>query len=175
MFTNPQKSLLLVVCISLFFAIALTVSLWDINYWPTDTEVYFFDAAHQIPQIKYISQIHESMDKERVRWLHGKEMFILSAYWFERILNDFTTLRPFIILGVASVCFSSILVYLIARGFWGGVVGWICYFIFTTSFWPYLYILFTKHQPLGLFFFLLAVYLLLSATLGKWGKKQVSS
>jgi len=152
------KTGVFVILFSLFLSVVLTVSVWDINFWPTDAEDYYLPAAAKLPQLKYISQMHESFDQSHVKWLHGKEMFIVSASWLQRLMNDTTTLRPLILVCILSVFFSSILIFYIARFYWGEKAGLLCYAVFTTSFWPYLYILFVKHQPLGLFYFLLALF-----------------
>ncbi|MFA5088219.1 MAG: hypothetical protein WC552_04215 [Candidatus Omnitrophota bacterium] len=167
---NAPPIIILVVLCTLIIGLSLGAATWDINFWPTDTEVYYFDAALQVPHLKYISQLHQSFDQERVRWLHGKEMFILSASVFQRLLKDSQTIRPFLLVCLLSLSFSSILIYLIARNYWGCRVGLICYFCFVTSFWPYIYFLFARHQPLGLFFFLLAFYLLQVSGKNFWGR-----
>ncbi len=154
-----KKSTLFVLLFSLLLSVLLTISAWDINFWPTDTKAYYFDAAVNLPNYDYLSQMHDSLDAERIKWLHGKEIFVLSASIMQRVINDIETLRPFILVCIFSVFFSSILVFLIARSFWGKSVGLLCFVFFVTSFWPYLYVLFAKHQPLGLFFFLFAFYL----------------
>ena len=156
-----------VVIFSLLIGAVLTVSTWNINFWPSDTEMYFIEPALRLHSLNHISQIHESFDEVRVRWLHGKEMFILSASIMQGVINDFETLRPFILVCILSFCSSAILIFLLARRYWGEKIGLLAYGIFITSFWPYIYILFAKHQPLGLFFFLLALLLLWQAKRGK--------
>lgn len=162
MMNGQQKSLgktgLFIVLFSLLVAAMLTVAVWDINFWPTDAEDYYLPAAAKLSQLKYVSQMHEHFDQTHVKWLHGKEMFIVSASWLQRLTGDTRTLRPLILVCILSVSFSAILIFYIARGYWGQPAGLLCYAVFTTSFWPYLYILFVKHQPLGLFYFLWALF-----------------
>jgi len=158
-----------VVLFSLCLSAVLTVAVWDINFWPTDAEDYYLPAAVKLPQLKYVSQMHESFDQERIKWLHGKEMFIVSTSWLQGLMRDTTTLRPMILVCILSICFSSILIFYITRFYWGTKVGLICYAVFSTSFWPYLYILFVKHQPLGLFYFLLALFLVQRAQMNRVG------
>jgi len=153
-----KDGIFLVSVISLLITIILICATWDINFWPTDAKYFYFEPTVQVPNLKYISQIHETFDQDRVRWLHGKEMFIISASIVQRILRDFETLRPFIIVCLFAVCFSSILVFLIAKNYWGQKPAFLCYFLVTFSFWPYIYVLFAKHQPLGMMFFLLSYY-----------------
>jgi len=157
--------------LSFLITLVLGIAVWDINFWPTDARVYYFDAAIRLPHLEYLSQIHEAVDIEieRIYWLHGKEIFILCASMMQWFLNDFETLRPFILVCLMAVGLSSILIYFIARSYWGRGVGLISYFAFTASAWPYIYILFAKHQPLGLMFFLISVVLLQNSGRVKWG------
>ncbi len=144
-------------------AILFIVGTWHINFWPTDAEAYYIDAALKVPTLKFVSQMHEMMDRERIRWLHGKEMFMVTASIFQILLNDTLTLRPLILVCILGVGFSMMLVYGLAAIFWGWVVGLACFLIFATSFWPYVYILFVKHQPLGMLYFLLSLTFLMCA------------
>ncbi len=164
-----DKLLSLVILISVLIGVSLAFATWNINFWPTDTEDYYIEAARNLPNLKYISQMHESLDQTRVVWLHGKEGYILTASWMQRLMNDVTTLRPFVVVNIIAVVLSAILIFLIIRNYWGLKVGFICWFLFATSFWPYIYILFAKHQSLGLCFFLVAVGLLHLSD-RKWGK-----
>jgi hypothetical protein len=152
----------IVILTSLIIAISLIIATWDINFWPTDAEIYYFDIALQLPHYKYLSEMHKPMEAENLLWLHGKEILILCISLMQRFMNDFSTLRPFMMVGILSTCFSGILVFLIFGAVWGVAVGAWCYFLYATSFWPYLYVLFAKHQPLGLVFCLFAIYCLLS-------------
>ena len=158
----------LVIVVGGILIASLTIATWHINFWPTDAEDFYIDAAKNFPALKFISQMHESMDQAKIKWLHGKEIFIVCSSFFQRIFHDEKTLRPLIFVCILSIGFSSILIFFLARGFWGEAVGWACFLVFTTSFWPYLYILFVKHHPLGLFFFLLALYFLCYPPLNKW-------
>jgi len=156
-----NKAFLGVTLTSLIIAISLSVACWDINFWPTDAEVYYFPAALSVPNVKFISEIHKPFEeKEAAHLLHGKEMYILSSAIMQKALNDYKTLRPFVLASLIAVFLSSILIFLIARFYWGEAIGIVCYLFFTSSFWPYVYVLFAKHQPTGLLFFLLAVYLI---------------
>src|SRR3989338_764157 len=157
---HARKILPLVILITCVIAFSLTKATWNINYWPTDTEDYYIEAARKLPTLKFISQMHQGIDDVRVRWLHGKEGFILQGSLMQILLQDFVSLRPFILTCIISVCGSGILIFLIARSLWGAAVAGICFVFFMSSFWPYIYILFAKHQPFGLFLFLLSVFLL---------------
>lgn len=161
--SKPSRTTLLVTAISFIIAVALTVALWDITYWPTDAEDYYLTAAQKIAHSRFISDIHKSIDAEKVRWAHGKEIFFLFISFAQRLLNDSTSLRPVILVCVLSVFLSSVLIYFIAARYWGEKIALICWSLFATSAWPYMYILMAKHQPAGLLFFLAAVFLLFFA------------
>ena len=167
---KPKHLTYAVIVFSCLLGFSLALATWHINFWPSDTETYFIEPALKLHSLNHISQIHESFDEERVRWLHGKEMFILSASFMQSVMNDFESLRPFILVCILSVCFSGILIFLIAQRYWGAGIGLLAFGIFSSSFWPYIYILFAKHQPLGLFFFLLALLLLQQADPSRKGK-----
>ncbi len=147
----------------------LGAAVWNINPWPTDAETYYLPAALRIPHIQYLSEIHVTEGIEKVRWLHGKEFYVVGISFFQFLLNDFESLRPFMLLGLAAIAISSILIFYIARRLWGEWIALGCYFAFAFSFWPYIYILFAKHQTLGLMFFLLAVVFLLNSTRFRFG------
>lgn len=150
-----------VIVFSVLIAITLGIAVWDINPWPTDAEAYYLPAALRVPHLQYLSELHPAFDIEKVRWLHGKEFYIAAISVFQHLLNDFESLRPLMVLGLVAVALSSILIFFIARRFWGEKAALACYLLFTFSFWPYLYILFAKHQTLGLMFFLVSLAVLL--------------
>lgn len=152
---------------SFFIAVSLTIACWNINFWPSDAEVYYMPAAKELPSLKYLSQIHDSLDEERIKWLHGKEYHVLAISIFQRMLNDTESLRPLLLLGVVCIFLSALLIFSIARRLIGERPAFWVWLLFTTSFWPYLYILFTKHQTQGLLFFLLSVWFLISGK-GWW-------
>ncbi len=143
---------------SLAIALGLAVAVWDINPWPTDAEAYYMPAAKELSHLHHLSQINNSLDEERIKWLHGKEFFVLTISWFQGLTGDTVSLRPLMLLGVMCIFFSSLLIFSIAGRLWDERIAVLAWFLFATSFWPYLYILFAKHQTQGLLFFLLAVY-----------------
>ena len=166
----PSKKTILALISSLLITAALTIATWEINFWPSDERVYYYEAAIWVPQMQYISQISKAFDTEMVKWLHGKEMFILSCSIMQGLLNDYDSIRPFILVCILSLGCSLFLIYLVSKNYWGEKIGLICYGIFATSFWPYVYVLFVKHQPLGLFYFLFSLYLLQAVHSTKLGK-----
>lgn len=166
----PSKKTILVLISSILITAALTIATWEINFWPSDERAYYYEAAIWVPQMQYISQISKAFDTEMVKWLHGKEMFILSCSIMQGLLNDYDSIRPFILVCILSLGGSLFLIYLVSKNYWGEKIGLICYGIFATSFWPYVYVLFVKHQPLGLFYFLFSLYLLQAVHFTKLGK-----
>jgi len=155
---TSRHILAFVILLSLLISIALAVSTWDINFWPTDVWDYYLDAAVSLPRLQHLSQIHEALDAQNVRWLHGKEILILFVSTLQRIMGDTQTLRPFVLLSIVSFFLISVLIYVIISRWWGRVPGLVCYMGWMSSFWPYVYILFAKHHLPGMMFFLLAVF-----------------
>lgn len=165
----PQmRNQFLVIFISSCIGVIFAVSAWDINYWPTDVEDQYMPAAQELSSARHVSDMHRMMDATRVRWLHGKEALIVLGAVFEQFLHDSQTLRPWILMFLLAVLLSSFLIYSLAERYWGPPIALGCCFAFVFSFWPYLYILFAKHQPLGLFFFLISVFFLKPADDGRF-------
>ena len=159
-----EKIFILVFVVSLFIGLGLAKSCWNMNFWPSDAEVYYMPAAKDLFHHQYLSQMHQGLDEERIKWLHGKEMHVLAIAILQQWMHDTQTLRPLVLLGCFAVFFSSLLIYLIIRKLWGKVSSVVVWFLFTTSFWPYLYVLFTKHQTQGLMLFLFAIMCMVYAT-----------
>lgn len=157
----PDKPLLSVIGITLLLAASLVIACWDMNFWPTDAEVYYMPAAKELPGLKYLSHIHHSLDTERIKWLHGKEMHVLAIALLQGLFHDTESLRPLVVLGALCIGFSAILIFAISRRLWDSRTAVWVWFFFTTCFWPYLYVLFVKHQTQGLLFFVLAVWFIL--------------
>ena len=78
-----------VILLSILFAVCLGFAVWNINPWPTDAEVYYMPAALRIPHAHYLSEIHITEGIENVRWLHGKEFYVVGISIFQFLLNDF--------------------------------------------------------------------------------------
>ncbi len=152
-----EKTFFIVVAASLLIALGLAKACWQMNPWPSDAEVYYMPAAKDLFHHQYLSQMHQGLDEERIKWLHGKEMHVLAIALLQHWMHDTQTLRPLVVLGIIAVFLSSLLIYLIARRIWSKTSAVVVWFLFATSFWPYLYVLFTKHQTQGLLFFLMSV------------------
>jgi hypothetical protein len=162
-FMKPsQQSYLIsrfVILLSILIAVIMGTAIWDINPWPTDAEVYYMPAALRIPYVHYLSDIHTTEGMENIRWLHGKEFYVAAISLFQFLLNDFESLRPLMLIGLISIALSAIFLFYLCRRFWGEWVALLCFLSFTFCLWPYIYILFAKHQTLGLMFFLASLLL----------------
>jgi len=165
-----KNPLIFVILITLLICVSLGIAVWDMNFWPNDTGSYYFEAALSVPHLNHLSEIHQVTDVVRARWLHGKEVYIASSAFMQYALKDYETLRPFLVLGLIAIGLSGILIFLIARSFFSQSIAVVCWGLFSTSFWPYLYVLFNKHQTLGLLLFLISVYSLNFTSIKRWGK-----
>jgi hypothetical protein len=164
-----KKPFLLAGLSSLLLAVSLSIACWNINPWPSDAEVYYMPAAKELPKLSHLSDIHQSLDEERIKWLHGKEYHVAAIAFFQKVMgNNTTSLRPLLLLGIVCIFISSLLIFSIARRLFGEKPAFVVWFLFATSFWPYLYILFTKHQTQGLMFFVLALWLVLKGRQWFW-------
>lgn len=166
----PSKKTILAAILSIGITFALAVSTWDMNFWPSDERSYYYEGAIKVPQLKYISEINKIIDSDLVKWLHGKEMFILACSLMQGVLNDYESVRPFVVVCVLGLGGALFLFYLTTKHYWGASVGFLCFGILSTSFWPYVYVLFVKHQPFGLFYVLFALYLLQAVEFTRWGR-----
>jgi len=149
-----------IISISFVLFSVLLHSLWDMNWWPTDEKYYYYEGAKLVPSLQYLSQLNEIFDREHLKWTHGKEVFVFCISVVQSLTHDLSTIRPIIIVCIVSFGLSCVLVFLCSRFWWGSGAGFLAYFLFLTSFWPHLYILFTKHQLLGLCFFFCSVFLI---------------
>ncbi|MDP8267056.1 MAG: hypothetical protein P9M07_09005 [Candidatus Aceula meridiana] len=152
-----------VVVLSLIIGIGLATASWDIPFFPSDAEGYYLSAAAKVSDFSFPSEMHQGFDNPHMVWLHGKEALIIVLSFFQEIFGDYSSLRPLVILMIIAFCLSAILLFLIIRGYFGKTIGLICYIAFIFSIWPYVYVLFPKHQPFGLLCFLLSFYLLQKA------------
>ncbi len=162
-----NKADLSVLFSAIFLAVLLIAVLWDMNFFPSDADAYYIPATWRVPVIQYPAQLNDGFDVSYHTWLHGKEAMIMLAFFIQNTLKDYQTLRPFIILFVIAFFFSAILLFAIAKTYWDRRSALACYILYISCLWPYIYLLFPKHQPLGVFFFLLATWLL-TVSREKW-------
>ncbi len=152
-----------ILVISIILGIGLFVLTWDILCFPSDADVYFLSTARSLPQLHYLSDMHKGSDNSHTVWLHGKEILFAILSLAQRWFADDVTLRPLMAIVISSFCSSAFLFFLIMRHYFGGRIGLVSYVLFISCIWPYVYILFPRHQVVGLFFFLCALYLLQKA------------
>ena len=145
-----------VVLCSLSVAACLAVATKDMTCIPTDAEALYLPAARSIIHQPYIASLHRLNEKSAL--LYGKEVLIAHCAFAQRMLNDVETMRPLTLVCITAFFLSSVLIFFIARRYWGMLAGLLVYGLFLTSFWPYVYVLMIKHQPLGLCYFVLAVF-----------------
>ena len=90
----------------------------------------------------------------------------------QRLMGDTVTLRPFIVLCLIAVFISGVLIYRIGQHYWGTWVGGWVAAAFVFCFWPYQYVLFAKHQPVGLVIFLFSIFCVQQAGLSHHKKAR---
>ncbi|MFA5059473.1 MAG: glycosyltransferase family 39 protein [Candidatus Omnitrophota bacterium] len=148
-----------IVLVVVLIAIALSIATYHINYWPTDSENPYLPAARKLFELPYISQIHDLFSFSSFKLtMRAKETLILGIAIMQKLLNDYDSLYPNVLLLILAVAISSLLIYFIIKEFFDEHAGLFACTLFTASFWPYLYILQGAHPPLVLMNFLAAVF-----------------
>ena len=159
--TNITDRVVLGVCGLL--TVVLVLATWNIHFFPSDEKHYFFSAALRLPHLNYLSEIHKGVDSADDVFLHGKEVLVLLFALMQNALRDHTTVRPLMLVIILAFGASGLLIYHIAKNYWGRAIALVVFGVFMTCLWPYVYVLFPRHQPLGLFFVLLAIFILQQA------------
>ncbi len=144
-----------VVILSFIIAAWFAVTLYYINPWPTDSWTLYIPAAKDLQNMHYISEMHIL---NKICSLYNKETLIAGIAVFQHLLHDFDSLYPNMLLLIVSVFVSSVLIYLIFQKWFSPAIGLLAFFLFSASFWSYIYVLQGAHQPLALMNFLVAVY-----------------
>jgi hypothetical protein len=157
-----MKKSYLVVAISLLIAGALILSTKGIRFWPTDSELAYIPAATQVFSTPFISDLHRST-LLRYNIMHGKETLVVGIAVAQRILNDYESLFPNILVLILAAMGSGILIFLILRRWLNEATAFWGFLFFVTTFWTYQYVIQGAHQPLVMFNFLLTGYALLEA------------
>ena len=147
-----------VITSTVLIMLGLGAATWELNFVGSDEENLYLPATHQIAHVNYISELTHSFAFDNPQLLHGKEVSIWFFSLMQRLLHDTQSLRPLLLTVIAAWALSAVLVFLTAAFYWGQRAGLICYVIFISSFWPYVYVLLVKHQPVGLCLFLAAVF-----------------
>ncbi len=119
-------------------------------------------AAAKAGQWRWISDMHKyGSGKTRM-----KDAFVLALVGMQRILGDRTTDYPLVVLCVLSNSISAVLLFIVAKMYWGTEIGLLVFALFITSFWPYLTALFGGPICLAQMFVLASVYLMQIAEFG---------
>lgn len=139
---------------------ALVFATRDMNFAGSDEEMLYLPATKQIASVNYLSELAHSFAFDNPILIHGKEIAIWHFSQMQRLLGDFDSIRPLLWTVILAWALSAWLIFAIAEFYWGTRAGWICFFFFVSSFWPYVYVLLVKHQPVGLFYFLAALRML---------------
>ncbi len=159
-----KHALLGVILCTVCLGLALAGTTYYINFWPTDSEFPYLPTAAKLFTLQHISDIHDLPWRGVLRVnMHGKETLIVGIAIFQKLLNDAQTLYPNILFLIMAVGLSAVLIYCITARLLDVPTGLVIYALFISCFWPYMYIIMGAHPPLGLFFFLLAVFFLLKA------------
>ena len=159
---NAEKlSLVFVSAFTLLIVIFLSCTTYYINYWPTDSENPYLPTAAKLFQMPYISDIHRLPLPGILKVnMHGKEALILGIAVMQKVFRDTASLFPNVFLLILAVGISGILVYLVTRGLLDNFLGLVAFLLFSTTFWPYQYVIFGAHPPLALMNFLFAILFL---------------
>jgi hypothetical protein len=151
----------LVFITSLAIALLLAAATYRINFWPTDSEMAYIPSATQVFRKPFISDLHH-VTLIPFYIMHGKETLVVAIGILQRILNDYESLFPNILVLILATMGSSLLVFAIFRRWLNESVAFWGFMIFITTFWTYQYILQGAHQPLVMFTCLLTAYLMMS-------------
>lgn len=142
---------------AVFIALTLAWAARDLNFVSSDEENLYFPAARHLRFVHYPSQLCHAHTFDNPQLLHGKEVSIWHFSLMQRLLNDFDSLRPLLWTVIIAWTLSAIFVFKVSAFYWGETAGLACFALFVSSFWPYVYVLLVKHQPIGLCYFLAAV------------------
>lgn len=157
---NCRKTYLLAIGLLVFSAfLFLAYVTYYINFWPSDSLVYIRNSA-RLEQLHYVPEIFKN-SANMTFLLSCKESLLIGIYFLQKMLGDFKTLFPNILLLILSVNISAVLIYWLGRKLLNEHAGFLAFLLFFFSFWPYQYVLQGAHSPLALMFFLLCVVLML--------------
>ena len=149
----------LIIIFVLAATLFLGVATYYINYWPTDSESPYLPTAAKLFTLPFLSQMHTLPEHGMLKLtMHAKEALILGIALMQRILNDYTSLYPNVLLLILCVMVSAVLFYIIFKNLFNLHAAMLAFILFAASFWPYMYVLQGAHPPLVLMNFLLAVF-----------------
>lgn len=147
--------------LTLSIALFLAFNTYYINYWPTDSENPYIPTAAKLFTLPFLSYMHLLTGTYMLKLtMHAKEALILGIAVMQRLLNDYESLYPNVLLLIIATAVSSVLVYFIIKKMFDKQTGFFAFLLFATCFWSYLYILQGAHPPLVLANFLIAIFFL---------------
>lgn len=147
-----------VLIISISISLYLAVSTYYINFWPTDSWNAYRPAGKMLFDHPFISQVHDAVGFKLI--MRGKETLILAIALTQRLLRDFESEYPAVLVLIAAMNGCSVLVFQIFKRLFNETAAFIVFLFFATTGWPYMYVLQAAHPPMVLLMFLSAVYVL---------------
>lgn len=147
-----------VLLISLSISLCLAVSTYYINFWPTDSWNAYRPAGKMLFDHPFVSQVHDEVGFKLI--MRGKETLILAIALMQRLLGDFESEYPAVLVLILAMNVCSILIFQILKRLLNEKTAFIAFLFFATTSWPYMYVLQAAHPPMVLLLFLAAVYFL---------------
>lgn len=147
----------LILGIATAFGAAFVISIRGIYYNSPDTDNELMAyAAAQSHKWRWLSDVHKySASTIKVSM---KEWTIILLSIFQKIFKDKTTNRPYTVMTGLAVSVSTVLIYLIASGYFNQTAGLIVSVLYIISFWPWQVSLYGGHANIANLFFLLSIY-----------------
>ncbi len=118
----------------------------------TDNEKQVY-AASRLKDCKWPSDIH----KLGIGKTYMKDVTIFLLALFQKIFRDNKSDSPLVGLSGLSNCISAVLIFLIARNYWGSDVGLLLSILYIVSIWPWQVALFGGHINIATMFFLTTI------------------
>ncbi len=157
---NPKHLFLIIILISFVFCSIISFATYYIAYWPTDSWHLYIPAAKALKNFDFISDMHFY---NKFNSLHSKEFLVVCISFAQKLLNDYDSLFPNILVLIIAVFISSIIIFLIFKSWFGKIAAFWGSFLLISCFWPYQYVIQGAHQPLALTNLLLAIYFLVKS------------
>lgn len=144
--------------ISISISLYLAISTYYINFWPTDSWNAYRPAGKALFDHPFISQVHDEVGFKLI--MRGKETLILAIAVMQRILGDFESEYPAVLVLIVALNVCSVLVFQILKRLLNEKTAFIMFLFFAFTGWPYMYVLQAAHPPMVLLMFLAAGYFL---------------
>lgn len=121
-------------------------------------------AAARVSDWKWPSDMH--------KYAHGKarmkDVVVLGLVVMQRLLGDRRTDYPLVVLCLLANALSGLLIFLIARTFWGLTTAVVIFVLFLTSVWIYQLALYGAAHCVAQAYFLISVYFLQQASVSSF-------